>query len=143
MSTPALPDLDGVHRAGETDTSPTTVEPVRVAQLISTMLYAAVGLGWFTIPSTLIDSAGTAVAFLASVLASEWARGKVSPTGRISLDTIRGYIRAEVYAERDRLAASAPNSTELHATIASAVAQVLAPTIAAGQARATTANGKG
>jgi hypothetical protein len=136
-----LPDLAGEHRVG--DTSPTTEEPVRVAQGIQTLLYLAVGAGWFTIPSPLIDGAATGIAFLLSLAASEWARAKVSPTGRITLDTLRGFIRAEVYAERDKLAAAAPSSNQLHATVASAVAQVLAPTIAAGQARAAATTRQG
>jgi hypothetical protein len=97
-----LPDIDGQHRL-DTGT-PATSEPVRLAGLLTTALYAAAGAGWFVIPDKTIDLIGTIVAVVLSVVGTELARARVSPSGRITVASIRGVIRAEVYAEVNRLA---------------------------------------
>lgn len=119
MTTPPPNVLDGQHRLDTNGAG--TSEPVRIAHIVTTALYLAVTLGWVFLPNTVIDTIGTVVAFLLSTYGAELARGKVSPTGRITWDGIKGVIRAMVYEEIDRLAAAAPALT-VHSSVLQAAA---------------------
>lgn len=59
--------------------APATSEPILIAEAARSVIVLAVMLGWVTIPSQLIDSITTAVAALASVGLSVWARSRVTP----------------------------------------------------------------
>jgi len=131
-----LPNLPGDHRLG--NDSPTVENPVRVAHAITTVLYLAAGLGWLTLPSPVVDIIATGGAFLLSTAAAEWARARVSPTGRITMDTIRGFIRAEAYDAMQALRGPT-TPAEVQAAVAAAVTSALGPLIAAGQARSDAA----
>lgn len=109
--TDPLPDVEGAHRL---DTgSAGTSEPVRLAHGLTTVLYALAAAGWVVIPNATIDLIGTIAAFLLATVGAELARARVSPSGRVTVDSVRALIRAQIYAELTRLAGGTPDASTL------------------------------
>jgi len=123
-----LPAIDeGQHRL---DTGGQGVsEPVLLAHAITTILAAAVAAGWIFIPDHTLNTIADGLAFVISTVGMLAARAKVSPTGRITWDSVRSTIRLMLQAEIDRLVAAAPTlSPELAATaIADAITGLAQP----------------
>jgi hypothetical protein len=81
-------------------------EPVLVAHAISTLVYAAVGVGWVTLDDQVVAGVGTVVAFVLSTVAAVIARSRVSPTGTLSWTGVRDAIRDVIAAELGTLGQS-------------------------------------
>lgn len=111
MTPPPLLASDAAAGAGShrLDTGGQGVsEPVVIAHAVTTVLYLLVAAGWVVIPDRTVDAIASGVAVVLSLAGTLAARARVSPSGRITWDSVRSAIRAEVYAEIDRLASSAP-----------------------------------
>jgi hypothetical protein len=106
---------------------PTTSEPVVISHAITTILFAAAGAGWLTVPDTTIDTIGTIAAVVLSTIGAFAARAKVSPTGRITWASVRDELQSLLYDEIDRLLALAPTAAAAGATASVEATQALPP----------------
>lgn len=90
-----------------TETAPVkTSEPVLIAHAVTVILGGLVGLGWLTLPDSLINTVGTVVFVLVSTVAAVVARGKVTPVDGsnrpLTADDVVAYVTGVV---RDEIAA--------------------------------------
>ncbi|HEY0638374.1 MAG TPA: hypothetical protein VGD67_12070 [Pseudonocardiaceae bacterium] len=65
-----------------TTTPATNTEPVVTAEAVRLVLGGAVAIGWVTLDEPRIMAVATAVAVLASIGGTVWARARVTPLGR-------------------------------------------------------------
>lgn len=112
---------------------PATSEPVLLSHTVTTILYAAVGAGWLTIPDPTINEIATVAALALSTVGALAARARVSPSGRITWATVRESLQDMLYDELDRLTASyvPARAAELAAPLPAAPPVALEKTVAA------------
>lgn len=75
--------MNGQHGDPIGDLTGVEKEPVVLGEAVRGVLVAAVAAGWLTIPDTTINLIVSGAGLAGSILATWWARRKVTPTAKL------------------------------------------------------------